>query len=330
MNRFTIGTVVLLSSCLCVMNARSQSAEVDKARQYGAQGQVTLRVIDSTAKPVELANVSAGFYNPHERGQVAEGKTDTNGCFVATGRPVDDMRYTIMKDSYYKTEGTYAFHRPGADSSVKDGRWQPWNLTNTVVLKERRNPVPMCAKSVDESVPIRDAPVGFDLEKGDWVAPHGKGTKTDLVFTYQAQIKDYWTGKKELVITCTNRLDGFYRAQKDMWSDLQSTYEAVPDDYQASVRLVLDATKQKVLESQGIGRSEYLVCRVRTVLDDKGNIVSAHYGKIYGPIEYGAGKNLDRLRFVYYLNPTANDRNLEFDPSWNLLGATDKRRVYQP
>jgi hypothetical protein len=37
-----------------------------------------------------------------------------------------------------------------------------------------------------------------------------------------------------------------------------------------------------------------------------------------------------RLMFTYYFNPTANDRNLEFDPSRNLFGQTDKQRVYQP
>ena len=50
--------------------------------------------------------------------------------------------------------------------------------------------------------------------------------------------------------------------------------------------------------------------RVRTAKDHEGNIVSAHYGKIYG----------DFMQFTYYLNPTPNDRNIEFDPKQNLLG----------
>jgi len=49
--------------------------------------------------------------------------------------------------------------------------------------------------------------------------------------------------------------------------------------------------------------------RVRTKVDDRGNIVSAHYGKIYG----------DFMQFKYYLNPTINDRNVEFDPEQNLM-----------
>lgn len=61
--------------------------------------------------------------------------------------------------------------------------------------------------------------------------------------------------------------------------------------------------------------------RVRTVLDDEGNIVSARYGKIYGPIEYGESDSGSggKIRFTYYLNPTPNDRNVEFDPEQNLF-----------
>ena len=49
--------------------------------------------------------------------------------------------------------------------------------------------------------------------------------------------------------------------------------------------------------------------RVRTLLDEHGNVKSALYGKIYG----------DFMQFAYYLNPTPNDRNVEFDPKQNLL-----------
>ena len=61
--------------------------------------------------------------------------------------------------------------------------------------------------------------------------------------------------------------------------------------------------------------------RIRTVLDDMGNIVSARYGKIYGPIEYGESDTNPggKVRFTYYLNPTPNDRNVEFDPERNLF-----------
>ena len=49
--------------------------------------------------------------------------------------------------------------------------------------------------------------------------------------------------------------------------------------------------------------------RVRTKLDESGNVVSARYGKIYG----------DLAQFTYYFNPTPNDRNVEFDLKQNLM-----------
>jgi hypothetical protein len=46
------------------------------------------------------------------------------------------------------------------------------------------------------------------------------------------------------------------------------------------------------------------------VLDENGNVKNALYGKIYG----------DFMQFKYFLNPMANDLNIEFDPKRNLLG----------
>jgi hypothetical protein len=54
--------------------------------------------------------------------------------------------------------------------------------------------------------------------------------------------------------------------------------------------------------------------RVRTVMDEKGDVKSAFYGKIYG----------DFLQFTYYLNPTPNSLNMEFDTHQNLLKGKDR------
>ena len=60
--------------------------------------------------------------------------------------------------------------------------------------------------------------------------------------------------------------------------------------------------------------------RVRTVLDERGQVVSALYGKIYDTIEYfPVESKTAKLRFTYYLNPVPNDRGMEFDPKRNLF-----------
>jgi len=325
-----VGTVVWFSCWLCILSLQAKSPEIEAAREHGAKGKVTFRIIDSKGKPVENANVNVAFSHSdsHVNDDVFDKPTDTNGLCMVSGISVDQMNFTITKPRHYKTEGQYWFY-PGAGRSIDNGRWQPWNPTNTVTLKERSNPVPMYANNVEMPVPIRDVPVGFDLEIGDWVAPHGKGKESDLLLTYKAKVQDYWNGSLELAISCTNKLDGVFRAQKDMGSDFHSVYKAPSGGYQSEIKFAFVTTTDKDLKVEKLGDTEYLIFRVRTVLDDKGNIVSARYGKIYGPIEFGVGKE-HCVRFTYYFNPTANDRNLEFDLSRNLMWQAAGKRVSMP
>lgn len=91
-----------------------------KARRHGAQGQVTLRIVDSTGKPVEEAELSVAFWGSDSSvdAVVSEGQTDNNGLYVAMGKTVDNMNYTITKKGYYTTTGKYWFYRPsGLDSN---------------------------------------------------------------------------------------------------------------------------------------------------------------------------------------------------------------------
>jgi len=60
--------------------------------------------------------------------------------------------------------------------------------------------------------------------------------------------------------------------------------------------------------------------RVRTAKDHEGNIVSAHYGKIYG----------DFMQFTYYLNPTPNDETLSSTPAELLGGLQSFEQVRVP
>ena len=355
MNRSSLVIVVLLSCCLCTGRLSAESLEVENARQHGAEGQVTLRVVDSTDKPIEKAKLSVAFWGSDSSADVvvSEGQTDTNGLFVAVGKTIDSMNYTITKDGYYKTRGKYWFYRPSGldanknsaisptsgeywlyhqkENSVKDGRWQPWNPTITVVLKELRHPIPMRAKRVEAPLPIQSAPAGYDLEVGDWVVPYGHGKQPDMLITYDATIKTPLVFSNQLIVAISNKEDGFIRMNKDKWSSFPSVYEAPANGYQSQLVLLLDRTQEHILKKEQLGESDYLIFRVRTVLDDKGDIVNARYGKIYGPVEYGEEEQGGGgVRFIYYLNPTDNDRNLEFDPSRNLMPNPGRAPVNVP
>lgn len=319
MKRLSALIAVVVFCCVCADKVGAASPGVEQARQHGALGQVTLRVEDSTGNPVEGANVSVVFWTSDSSADVvvSEGTTDTNGLFLAEGKTIHSMNFTVTKDGHYKTAGEYWFYRRG-EECVQNGRWQPWNAIHQVVLKEKREPIAMYARHVDAAIPTRDLPVGFDLEIGDWVAPYGAGKHADASFTYIADAQDFWTGVYELTIACSNGVDGLVRAQKDILSEFVSVYEARRDGYATCVVLCLNTTKEKILKKELFGAEEYLTLRLRTVLNEEGSIVSARYGKIYGPIEFGVGKD-HHVRFTYYLNPAPNDRNLEFDPKQNLF-----------
>ena len=64
------------------------------------------------------------------------------------------------------------------------------------------------------------------------------------------------------------------------------------------------ASTPEVQEAQRKGAEAKVVYRV---VDDEGNLVSAHYGKIYGLWEFST---MMRVKDVFF-NPTPNDTNLE-------------------
>lgn len=312
------GALLIYSLALATMQA-AISDEIKQAITKGAKAQITFRVVDSKGNPVAEAQVGVGFYNQNMSGDGGgvSGKTDSSGLFTAIGKPTVDMHYQIYKEGYYNIEGSYVFYRASDPNPVKDGRWQPWNPTNTVVLKEKRNPVPMFAKNIDVPILVWAVPIGFDLEKGDWIAPYGNGIHPDIFFTYSADIKDIWTGTYVFTIACSNKLDGFFRTEKDTWSQFASRYEAPTNEYLMQIIQTLDRTKYKTLKDEKVSDTEYVAFRVRTIVNEEGKIVGSKYGKIYGPIESGVGKQY-HMRFTYYLNPDGT-RNLEFDPKRNLF-----------
>jgi hypothetical protein len=91
-------------------------------------------------------------------------------------------------------------------------------------------------------------------------------------------------------------------------SELKSSREAPVGGYQPQWVQTDNRLPGKPIKTNRDSHHNYFF-RVRTILDEHGNVKSALYGKIYG----------DFMQFTYYLNPTPNHRNVEFDPKQNLL-----------
>jgi hypothetical protein len=294
--------LVLFMASVGFVNAQ---IEISNAPQW----QVTFHVTGMDGAPISQANVAAGYFVGPHTGSHKDGLTDTNGIVTITARSGPAISYDAEKASYYPTRGLkYDF-----DFRNKTGnQWHPWNPTVDIVLKRIINPIPMYAKRIDAQPPVDSKPVGYDLMAGDWVAPYGKGTDTDIVFTRDYNRKSLQDYDYKLTVSFPKAGDGIQELPvpyKNMeGSALRSPHEAPTNGYQPQiVRLNVSHPGQKLIFDYDENRAYFF--RVRTVLDENGNVKSALYGKIYG----------DFMQFKYYLNPTPSDRNVEFDPKRNLM-----------
>jgi hypothetical protein len=282
------------------------------------EAKVTVRVIDQDGKPVQGASVGVGFEFNTGSGTKSDekhGPSDKDGLFSASGKTSGYVAYAATKQGYYRTEG-----EPFRSFTKEDGKWQPYNPTLDVVLKRIIKPIPMYARMVETDLPLADEPIGYDLVEADWVAPHGRGKVGDFVFKLTKRVVSYKDYGAELQITFLNKQDGIqgFNAPPKKGSELRSPHQAPEQGYEPSMSLRQGSSEQG---SYGFNKEDqnYLF-RVRTVVDEKGKIVSALYGKVYGQLRYfPVDHKTAKLRFVYYLNPAINDRNVEFDPARNLF-----------
>ena len=190
--------------------------EVDKACLHGAEAKVTLRVIDSKGMSVPEAEVKVAFSprDPNEAGNNITGLTDKEGLFVATGKTTYDVSYSASKTNYYLTVRKFPFYWQGT-ACAKDGRWQPWNPTLEVVLKEKRKPIPMLFTWETEVIIPKDKSVGFDCKTKSLVAPYGTGEVPDFMLTYSLNGKDRLNLEKKIMIKFPDAC-GFIKLTKDL------------------------------------------------------------------------------------------------------------------
>ena len=280
---------------------------------------LNLKVVDDNNQPVSDAKTWVAYGDP-KQGQSPDpfqtndwaiaGLTDTNGLFIA--KHIDhswSIGIQVQKTGYYSILESYELYKPGQfdDRKVAANR----NPTLTLTLKKIDKPIQMYAKSLNTHVPDLDKPVGYDLMVGDWIAPYGTGLNADINFTGHFDKRDGGESDFTLTVTFPKPGDGiqeFTVPDSEKSSALRSPHEAPAEGYKAEW-VQFDNRKPKTPTKTNKDANRNYFFRVRTVTDDRGNIVSAHYGKIYG----------DFMRFDYYLNPTSNSRNIEFDPKQNMM-----------
>jgi len=299
------------------------------------QAKVTVNVVDEEGAPIEGAEVRVFFDAPLSSGgagqKVIKGFTDSEGLFTGGGTVGGYATYDARKVGYYISGGPHPFVFDSWDRL--SNRWQPWNPMGTIVLRRVENPVPMYAKVLRGLIlPVLDVPVGYDLEVGDWVIPHGKGTVADFFFTVHKNVVSQKNFDSSLELTFSRPGDGI---QEVLWPKEQGGGYLLPRYAPEAGYLDRLFLRMRWLPGQRLERDfredRNYFFRVRTVLDEHGNVVHALYGKIQGDIKFGVvGGETAGVTFTYYLNPDGT-RNMEFDPKRNLLrGLTRLEEVRAP
>jgi len=285
---------------------------------------VTLLVKNESGEPVSQANAGVGFRIPKSEGWGSKSKgdkglTDDEGLFTGEGETEQIILYGAKKSGYYSYHDKFT-DLTGVSGITGFRRWQPWNPTLEVVLKKIKNPIAMYVYDTDRvKLPKFGEFIGYDLIKQDWLIPYGKGITADFLLKITKDVREKFDYTIDFELNFLSELDGIqsFDTKANGGSELKSDHLAPSEGYNNNFKNRRERTSGKVLISPFIeGRNYYF----RTRCDD--DLESCLYGKVYGDIDFSSKS----VRFIYYLNPTPGDRNVEFDPKKNLF---KQRRGYE-
>lgn len=269
--------------------------------------ELDVMVHDENSNPVEGAEVRGLFFDDvllrKKNRDSHRAVTDSSGQATVAGKEEIYIDIVINKPDYYESRKRYSVR--GKASKSLD-----------FLLRPKRNSIPMYAKNVigmipgyDEKSQVQKLEIGYDLIAGDYVTPYGRGQVSDLKFYSVSNRRSQDDFEFTRLVTFSNDLDGlipYYFSYKN--SKYKDIYLAPQDGYRKEWLQEFSRKPQKA-DTGNLDRSRNYYFRVRTVINEQGGIQSAYYGKIHG----------DFPHFTYYLNPTPNDRNIEFDPKQNLF-----------
>lgn len=302
--------MALLSGLLLFCN------QPDSAHAIG-MAKVTIKVVDEEQKPVPDAEISICFHGGCLKKDIIKGETDNEGIYSVSGFSYDGVTGgSVHKNGYYYT----TFHKDFVNWTL--GIWQPWNKEIKVVLRPKIKPVPMYVRKKTVKIPVVGKEVGFDLIKFDWLAPHGLGTVADFVFLLDSKYKSYDERDSKLTITFSNKFDGIQPFELDIGGDFTVGSRFRTPRYAPESGYLDKLVTKYSSKSLPVYRTTdpYYFLRVRSEVDDEGNLKRAMYGKLKGDLEAESTKDgLAQITFHFWLNPDYST-NMEFDIDRNLFG----------
>jgi hypothetical protein len=303
--------------------------------------EIKAEVTHEDGSPVVGAKLSALYLKPVSESPILMGKptpteiseTDVTGHAVLKYKslPTPSGGVAIGKKGYYGSSYPNVHWKP--TGKFEDGSWQTEIKT---VLKPVKNPISMHASlpQCRIRIPALDMNYGYDLMLASPLPPLGIGKSADFYFKVVGDYTDRSAHDLKMIISFPNEHDGFVEfdtPQRESMAESHMDGSAYVSSYLAPesgyVNQMVRVSRKSLTDGKAVTDNnphKNFYFRVRTSVDNKGNIVQAHYGKVYGDIGFVGGNqavngNFASFKWIAcYFNPTPNDRNVEFDPKRNL------------
>lgn len=331
--------ITILTAIAAVATAYAQHSG-PPVQMEDEQASLICKVRDDDSNAVANATVELSYYGKKffftkPRLQRVKGVTDKDGRFTVTATTWARTMWGKTTRGIYspppgvrvKKDGCYDSWSEHVDSfQVSTGKEASITVTMIVPLKKRIKPIAMYAKEAKVSLPEEPGSFGYDLMKGDLVAPLGKGVSSDFVFRITIDPHPKWTNRVDkwverlFDIGFSNEGDGIQPffvpiRGNGPQSELVSSQTAPATGYLPSLREADNGwreyyrkTYDHVSDRTWFDEVHYYF-RVRSKPDG-----SALYGKIYGifRVEHWGSDNTPHVTFTYFLSPDGT-RNVEYE-----------------
>ena len=314
-------------------------------------------VLDSeTSEPIKGVKIEGAFLNYPKSWNVGAKDNDVDAWTDKYGVARLSGNTESGKGGYriYGNEGYYNAEwreiRFAEQSFLRLGAWLPSSIISTARLDRVVNPIPLYVRgalgkyreksrafyvlpikkkdfSVTNGVPVvTNEKLAYDLVKGAWLPPHGDGEICDLHFVFNEEVLGWKEDKGydgtyvskvyRIIATISMPGSGNGIVEMPMIRNVGIKLRTAPEEgYGNNISRWRGWFGREEGYKNDCDRDRCYAFRIRTEYDDEGNLKSALYGKIYGDFDM---LDIEGVRFLYYLNPTPNDRNLEWDRKHNL------------
>lgn len=315
MSRMELFAYFLAFGVALSAGAFNMDSSYRRARTEGARLQMEISFVDDDGNVVPHAEVAVFLgMNVRANGHWTRGLSDTNGVFLVDGTTCgDEVEILASKAGHYDSSEKFSLVSIGAECGVKDGRWQIGSKRRRVALRRIGRPADMRVGGEFVYTDVLNSWLGYDLERRDFIAPHGKGVVADfdVCIDWDGEWLPKYSGMG-IRLRFPAPFAGFYSIGKCQASTFKGPYAVCLENAFEKEEAFYEKVEGGLRKDRKVfDKGRCWVVRSRCKVDSSGKLAEAHYSVIH---HVGfAGKKDGRGGFcvIGALNPTPNDTNLE-------------------